>query len=352
MARTVSQSEDDGFWRVSGQPATQYYETRALAVRVAAGLDAADAAVPATAGPETSQDTAIAAAAAAAASASSAAAADATALSLALAQLADNTSGHGTDLIGVPPGVAGISSPHLTAGLHEHGLAIAAGRSATSIVQAGLVPSFLDEIWRARFKELVPANPVFSFETLNRQGGDGDGSWAVTNGATGWQDHPLSVRCIGAGQQIRKPYTRSVLNQRLASWMLAGGGYWIGDTIDGAGDRRAFALCNTAGSLWLSMGTHTAELTHFSFNLHGGDPGGTGNILVPSTVVYVPGFHTVEMRYDVNTGALQGSVDGEPWITLTTNPADMPDGPLFQNHGCFEGTGEIWLAVAAVGTSL
>ncbi|HXJ25965.1 MAG TPA: hypothetical protein VNH17_09700 [Streptosporangiaceae bacterium] len=346
MARTVSQSEDDGFWRVSGQPSSEYYATRATAVRVAANLDAADlptSSAPSTGASETAQDTAITAAAAAAAAASTAAG-----TAEGDAQTASNMASNALSAAGLAASAAAAAAT--AASTAQTTAATAAG--AASVLAAELVPTFFDEIWRARFKELSPLNPVFSFETLNRQGGDGDGSWAVTNGATGWQDHPLSVRCIGAGQQIRKPYTRSVLSQRLASWLLAGGGYWIGDTIDGAGDRRGFGLYNTAGTLWLSMGTHTANTTHFSFNLKGGDPGGTGNILVPSTVLYVPGFHTVEMRYDVTTGHLQGSVDGEPWITLTTNPADMPDGPLFQNHGCFEGTGEIWLALAAVGTSL
>lgn len=41
MARTVSQGED-GFWRISGQPDTQYYPSQAVARRVAANLDGAD----------------------------------------------------------------------------------------------------------------------------------------------------------------------------------------------------------------------------------------------------------------------------------------------------------------------
>jgi hypothetical protein len=50
MARTVSQGED-GFWRVSGEPAENYYLGRAEAVRVAANLDAAD--VPTSSQPAT-----------------------------------------------------------------------------------------------------------------------------------------------------------------------------------------------------------------------------------------------------------------------------------------------------------
>ncbi|HEU0081849.1 MAG TPA: hypothetical protein VFQ87_03180 [Bradyrhizobium sp.] len=50
MARTVSQGED-GFWRVSGEPADNYYLTRAESVRVAANLDAAD--VPTSSQPAT-----------------------------------------------------------------------------------------------------------------------------------------------------------------------------------------------------------------------------------------------------------------------------------------------------------
>jgi hypothetical protein len=50
MARTVSQGED-GFWRVSGQPTDQYYVTQALALRVAANLDASD--VPSAESPST-----------------------------------------------------------------------------------------------------------------------------------------------------------------------------------------------------------------------------------------------------------------------------------------------------------
>ncbi len=42
MARTVSQSEDDDFWRISCQPATEYYRTEEIATRVAVQLNVAD----------------------------------------------------------------------------------------------------------------------------------------------------------------------------------------------------------------------------------------------------------------------------------------------------------------------
>jgi len=61
MARTVSQGED-GFWRVSGQPTDQYYETQAQATRVAANLDAAEqptAEQPATPVSEAAQNAAL-----------------------------------------------------------------------------------------------------------------------------------------------------------------------------------------------------------------------------------------------------------------------------------------------------
>jgi hypothetical protein len=46
MARTVSHGED-GFWHISGEPESEYFETQAAAKRVAAALDAADAAASA-----------------------------------------------------------------------------------------------------------------------------------------------------------------------------------------------------------------------------------------------------------------------------------------------------------------
>ncbi len=41
MARTVEQGED-GFWRISGEPESEYYRTEEIANRVAAQLDAGD----------------------------------------------------------------------------------------------------------------------------------------------------------------------------------------------------------------------------------------------------------------------------------------------------------------------
>lgn len=227
----------------------------------------------------------------------------------------------------------------------------ATAASATGVLAASLAPIFLDEIWRAHFRELAPLNPVFSCQVFDFQGAGGDGRWQFRGSAIGWQDRPLSIRCLGIGD-IKKGYTTSIRDSRQESWYLAGAGYWMGDNVDPAGDNRAFRLANSAGTLWLSMGTHTAETTHFSFNIHGGDPGGTADLLVPSTVVYAPGFHSIEMRWNVTTNILEGSVDSEPWVLISSSAGSMPGGPLAQNHGCFEGTGEIWLTVSAVGTTL
>ncbi len=41
MARTVEEGED-GFWRISGEPESEYYRTEEIATRVAAQLDAGD----------------------------------------------------------------------------------------------------------------------------------------------------------------------------------------------------------------------------------------------------------------------------------------------------------------------
>jgi hypothetical protein len=228
----------------------------------------------------------------------------------------------------------------------------ASAAAAAALAVAG--PFFVDEYWKARWREISPTPAVFRVWDLALSGAaqnNDDSQWDMRNGASRSNGYPMSVLCNGAGQNVAKLYSRAMLEPRNASWYFAGAGYWIDATIDGTGDIRAFRLDTSDQTKFLSAGVHTGETGHFSFALAGG---GAGPILMPSTVVYAPGFHTVEMRYNHGTGVVQGSVDGESWVTVTASSGDIPSGGnlLMQDHGCFEGTGQIAVTLAALGTPL
>lgn len=223
------------------------------------------------------------------------------------------------------------------------------------------VPFFFDEIWRARFKAISPVNPVFHFYTFDLQGGAenaDDSTWRMRNGATRTLNKPMSIHCLGAGQDVAKAYTAATGEVHQTSWYLAGAGYWMNAAIIDATDRRGFSLMTPSQTQYVSAGVHgAASLTKFSFAAKGGSGPAAGNLLVPSTITYAAGFHTTELLYTVSgpnsaVGVLQGSIDGEPWLTLTTDSLDIPAAALAQDHGVWDGTGEMYVTLSAVGASL